>query len=65
MPAKAKRGPGRPRSADRVVQHSVWVSTEADALLRAAAEAEGITLVEWWRRALGAGLMRTAEAVRR
>lgn len=42
--------------------HKVRVSTEADKLIRHAAEQEGVALSEWWRRAIGEGLLRSARA---
>lgn len=59
---KRHGNPGRPRSGNTDVRHDVQISAEADKLIRHSAEAEGISLAEWWRRAVGAGLLRSVAA---
>lgn len=56
---KRRHNPGRPKTEGRGVRHTVWISAEADTLLRADAAREGVTVAEWWRRAVLAGAGRT------
>lgn len=59
MPRKKDRrhdNPGRPRLGIADVKHEVRLSAELDAKVRAAAEAAGLKLSDWWRHAAEAGL---------